>query len=250
MTTIKNLDLTWEKIVGGAFGVYKVPKKIVFTPTLMKRLAIAKMTDVSLISADFHETPIIFAPRLCLLLDFFSRLEFFGVYDADVSTNEDASDSINELKDLPDFCIRKVWWNKAEDIENFQIADDKEQYILSDKQTLSNVIFIKSTQVPEIPQLISEAIRLARHGLELHEQPRTEPPYYEVNLNVSDGGYRFDFAYAPGLLENSILEEWIIKWRNCIDDLPLDIGYLPDEKFRISYELSLFDQISIFGRIQ
>ncbi|NJN10830.1 MAG: hypothetical protein HC815_23695 [Richelia sp. RM1_1_1] len=49
-------------------------------------------------------------------------------------------------------------------------------------------------------------------------------------------------------MTNSALEEWIIKLSNSIDSLPLDIGYLPDDKFTMSYELSLFDKISMFDR--
>jgi hypothetical protein len=68
---------------------------------------------------------------------------------------------------------------------------------------------------------------------------------YEANLSISDDGFHYDFIYSPHLLKSSILEEWILKLRNSINNLPLDIGYLPDGNFRISYENSLFEQIQM-----
>jgi hypothetical protein len=245
----KSLDLIWEKNFGGAVGIYKTPKRFAFTPALMKNLAISKMTDVRLISADFNEDTVIFTPLVWLLLDSGSSLEFFGVYASELSNDEGVSDSSTELESLPDYCIKKAFWSKSEDIEKFQLADDKKKYILGDTQTLSNIIFLKSTHCLEATQLISEAIQMTKHGLSLQEN-KNESTYDEIKINVSDGRFYLNFAYHPTVVTNNILEEWIFKWRNCIDNLPLDIGYSPDEKIRISYELSLFDKISMFDRIQ
>ncbi len=245
----KNLDLIWEKNFGGAVGIYKVPKKVVFTPALMKSLAISKMTDVRLISADFNENTVFFTPLVWLLLDSSSSVEFFGVYATEISKDEGVSYSSSELETLPDFCIKKAFWNKSEDIKRFQLADDKKKYVLGETQTLSNMIFIKSTHCVEATQLISQAIQMTKDGLSLQEY-QNESVYDEIKINVSDGRFYLNFAYHPAVVKNNILEEWIFKWRNCIDKLPLDIGYLPDEKIRISYELSLFDKVTMFDKIQ
>ncbi|WP_414530343.1 hypothetical protein [Nodularia chucula] len=245
----KNLDLIWEKNFGGAVGIYKAPKKFVFTPALMKNLAISKMTDVRLISADFNENTVFFTPLVWLLLDSGSSVEFFAVYATELSKDEGVSDSSSELKTLPNFCIKKAFWNKSEDIKNFQLADDKKKYILGETQTFSNIIFIDSTHCIEATQLISEAIQMTKYGLSLQEN-QNESVYDEIKINISDGRFYLNFAYHPGVVTNILLEEWILKWRNCIDKLPFDIGYLPDEKIRISYELSLFDKVTMFDKIQ
>jgi hypothetical protein len=245
METHKNLDLIWEKSFGGSVGIYKAPKKVVFTPALMKNLAISKMIDIRLISADFKESPVVFTPLLWLLLDSVSNIEFFGVY---ANNDEDFSDNSNQLDISPSFCVRKVLWSKHEDIYNFQNADDKKKYILGDNQVISNICFINSTHLPEITQLISKGIQIAENGLILQENLQTKLVYDEIKINVSDGRFYLNFSYKPRLLTNSALEEWIIKLRNCIDSLPLDIGYSPDDGFRISYELSFFDKISLFDR--
>lgn len=249
METPKNLDLIWEKNFGGAVGIYKPQKKIVFTPALMKKLAISKMIDVILISADFNEAPVVFTPLVWLLLDSGSSVDFFGVYATELSKNESDSDRSSELENLPDFCIKKAFWSKSEDIKKFQLADDKKKYVLGETQTLSNMIFINSVHCPETMQLIEEAIQVAKHGLSLQEN-QNKSAYEEIKINVSDGRFYLNFSYHPSVVTNNILEEWILKWRNCIDKLPLDIGYSPDEKIRVSYELSLFDKVSMFDRIQ
>ncbi|MBD2607976.1 hypothetical protein H6G81_26535 [Scytonema hofmannii FACHB-248] len=245
METPENLDLIWEKAVGGYVGIYKAQKKVIFTPTLMKNLAISKMMDVRLISADFKGSPVVFTPLFWLLLDSISNIEFFGVYS---NNDEDFSDNSNNLDISPPFCIRKALWSKSEDIYNFQNADDKKKYILGENQVISNVFFIDSTHVPEITQLISEVIKITKNGLILQENLQNKLVYDEIKINVSDGRFYLNFSYKPHLLTNSALEEWIIKLCNCIDSLPLDIGYLPDGKFRMSYELSLFDKVSMFDR--
>ena len=244
----KNLDLIWEKNFGGAVGIYQAPKKVVFTPGLMKNLAISKMTDIKLISADFKENTVFFTPLVWLLLDSGSSVEFFGVYDTELSKDDGVSDRSSELETLPDLCIRKAFWNQSEDIKNFQFADDKKKYILGEIQTLSKIIFINSTHCIEAPHLVSEAIQMAKNGLNLQEN-KNESVYDEIKINISNGCFYLNFAYHPGVVTNNILEAWIFKWRNCIDKLPLDIGYLPDEKIRISYEISLFDKFTMFDRI-
>jgi len=249
MEKSKNLDLIWEKNFGGAVGIYKAPKKFIFTPALMKKLAISKMTDIRLISADFNKNTVFFTPLVWVLLDSGSRVEFFGVYATEMSTDEGTSDNSSELETSPNFCIKKAFWSKSEDIEKFQLADDKKKYILGETQTLSNMIFINSTHCLEATQLIEEAILVTKHGVTLQEN-QNKSAYDEIKINVSDGRFYLNFAYHPGAVTNNILEKWIFKWRNCIDRLPLDIGYLPDDQIRISYELSLFDKISMFDILQ
>ncbi|MBW4650556.1 MAG: hypothetical protein KME06_17980 [Kastovskya adunca ATA6-11-RM4] len=248
MENPKNLDLIWEKTFGGAVGIYKPQKKIAFTPALMKKLAISKMTDVVLISADFDDAPVVFTPLVWLLLDSGASVEFFGVYATELSNNKVDSNS-NELENLPAFCIKKAFWSKLEDIKNFQLADDKKKYILGATQTFSNIVFINFAHCPETTQLVEEVIQVAKHGLSLQEN-QNESVYEEIKINVSDGRFYLNFSYHPRVVTNNVLEQWIFKWRNCIDKLPLDMGYLPDEKVRISYELSLFDKVSMFDKIQ
>jgi hypothetical protein len=249
MEETQNLDLVWEKFFGGVSGIYKPSPRIIFTPALMKKLAFSKMTDITLISAYFNKNPLLFYPLIWLLLDTGSSMSFFGVYATDTSEDESVSDSRSELDNLPDFCIKKTFWSKSEDITNFQRADDKKKYILGETQTRSNMIFINSTHCLETTQLISEAIQMTKYGLKLYEE-RSNSIYDKIKINVSDGRFYLNLSYHPSVVKNIILEEWIIKWCNCIERLPLDLGCVPDEKIRISYELSLFDKISMFDRIQ
>jgi hypothetical protein len=211
----------------------------------MRNLAISKMVDVKLISADFKENIFFFYPLVWLLLDSVSNIKFIGVY---ATEDEDISDNSNRLDISPSFCIRKAFWSKSEDVSNFQHADDKKKYILGENQILSNVYFINSTHLPEIEQIISEAINITKNGLFLEKNTQSKLAYDEIKINISDGRFYLNFSYKPHLLTNSALEEWIIKLCNSIDSLPLDIGYLPDDKFTMSYELSLFDKISMFDR--
>jgi hypothetical protein len=188
---------------------------------------------------------------LWLLLDHrASSLEFLGVYATEFPNKEDANNIPNGEDNVPSFCIRKSLWNRSEDIANCQLADNKEEYIIGKKQTFSQVIFINSRQVPKLTELILEVVEITKNGLKLQENIYKQSPYNEIKIYISEGSFDLNFAYKPYLMTNSLLEEWIIKWRNCIDGLPINIGYSPDEQFRMSYELSLFDQIQLFSEIQ
>jgi hypothetical protein len=237
MDTSKILDIVWEKNNGGYIGFYKPQKKVVFTPSLMKNLAISKMIDIKLISADFNDISATFTPSTWLLFDSISNVDFFGVY-----TNDEASYG------NPSFCIRKSSWNKLEDINNFKNADDKKKYITGETQIISNIFFVDSVLLPEITQLIIEGNRIAHNGLFLQENIQNNLHCDEVKINISDGRFYLNLSYKPNLMNNSVLEDWIIKLRDCINNIPLDIGYLPDGTFRISYELSLFDRLNMFDR--
>ena len=84
-----SFDLIWEKSFGNKIGFYKpVPRKI-FTPSMMKKLAVAKMTSIKLISANFKENPIIFEPLLWILLDCSDLLEFNGIYTSEYFDNDE-----------------------------------------------------------------------------------------------------------------------------------------------------------------
>lgn len=151
MKIFDTFDIVWEKTSEGTVGFYKsLPKKL-FNPTMMKNLAIAKMTNIKLISAYFKEQPVVFSPVLWVLFDSSDSLEFIGVYASECLDNyEDISSDNNELYLLPSVCIRKAFWNKSEDLKQFNSADNKKQYILGENQTISNIYFFNYEQIPLI----------------------------------------------------------------------------------------------------
>ena len=118
----QRLDLIWEQSHNHKSAFCKDMEKSKLgeaIPMLMRRLALAKMTDVTLISGDFDESFQMFYPQLSLLFNhnYYRSLEFFGVYTSDFLynyfsdfTNHEEDESIDE----PCFCIRRVTWDKLD----------------------------------------------------------------------------------------------------------------------------------------
>ena len=252
----QRLDLVWEqshnhksafckdmekpKLVGGAI------------PMLMRTLALAKMTDVTLISGDFNESFQMFYPQLSLLFNHNSKvLEFFGVYTSDFLFNyfSDYPNEEDESIDEPCFCIRRVTWDKLDDLKHFQLASNKIDYILSEKQTTSNVIFLNRQQCPELLNLIPEGIEIIKQGIKIEKNEQEGAEWVEKTINISTLDCDLTLNYPPHSKTNTSLEEWITKLCHTIKEIPSEISYLPDDEFRISYISSLFDIIETLNTL-
>jgi hypothetical protein len=241
---MRNLSLVWEEATDDKVGLHKLPKKVNLTMTLLKKLAISKMVGPRLISADFLNEPVSFRPRVCLLLEKFSTLNFIGIYYSDEF--DDVKDS---SFDAPSLCVRVASWDGKQDIAKFQSADDKDAYILGSEQTSIRNLFCKRENYSDIMNLVSDSIALIQGGVVLQENTEVESEYSEVNFIVSEGSFRYDFAHDPRSYGNIFLDELIEKWIECLDGCRFENLVVPDANFRVSYNLSMFDQIEVLKLI-
>ncbi len=104
-------NIAWEKTVDGKQASLVQRRAYVQRASfLVKVLAKMKMTDVTLISADFDTHSAVFETRINLYLDWSTHSEFLGVYQ-----REDEKDG----QDVPNFCIINAHWYINQDFQQF-----------------------------------------------------------------------------------------------------------------------------------
>ena len=234
-----DLDIIWEKTKDGTFAYYQEMGKIL-PRRLLKQIALSKILDVKIISAEFHEISAVFEPQVLLLLDGVSRVEFFGTYDS--------SDESDESDNVPSLCCRKVTWSKRDDWESFNASDKKSNYILTDKQLVSEICFLNTEQQSNFESLTSDILEIFCRGVKFEEVEREEVPCRDIKLQVFSLP-SFSCSYHLFGVECQVIEGWIPKWRSCFEKLDSSAGYMPDSsKIRISYNRSFFDYLEIWKK--
>lgn len=247
----KSLNLKWEKAAKNSnITAVLTSRKKRITPVILKKIAISKMTDVNLISAEFNQLPVSFCPIFSVLMDTSSSLTFFGVYAADFLEVNLESENITidkehiaEYINSPLICVRKAVWNKDKDIENFRLADDKIQYVLGASQIDSDTLFLDLNQGESILKSIIQIAKLWINGLAFEKSTQNKTVYDRIKITISEGGFYLDFSYYPYIMTNHTWESWLDKWCKYFDKFPMSTGYVPDESFKISYQSSLLEQI-------
>ena len=233
------MDLIWEKTKDGTFAHYQEIGKMLPRP-LLKQIALSKILDVKIISAKFHEITAVFEPQVLLLLDHVSRLEFFGIYDS--SYESDESDN------LPFLCCRKVTWSKRDDWESFNAADKKSNYLLTDKQLVSEIFFLNTEQQSNFESLTSDILEIFCRGVKFEEVEREQVSCRDIKLKVVSS-LGFSCFYHPYSVACQAIEDWIDEWRSCFEKLDSSAGYTPDSStIRISYNLSFLDYLEIWKK--
>ena len=233
------MDIIWEKTKDGTFAQCQYLSKVRSYLPFLKQTALSKILDVTIISAEFHEIPVVFVPQVLLLLDRGSQLEFFGAYISSDMSRENNSDS------LPSFCCRKVTWDQRDDYESFKASDNKSNYILTDKQLVSEICFLNTEQQSTFDILASEILDIVRLGTKFEEVERKQVPCNDIKLKVVDGFLDFSCLYTPYTAACQAIEDWIPNWCSCFEKLYYSACYMPDSTIHIGYNYSFFDRVKM-----
>jgi hypothetical protein len=233
-------ELLWENNVGG--GQARLSRKLKFkTSSLaLKQVAIAKMVEVSLISGEFYSIPIVFEPSVWILIETGTSVDFFGVYKPSFPIEENTEEG-------PSLCLRKSSWNKFKSQEEFNLSENKRDYILGSSHIYSRTIFTNPSKNHDIELLITDVITKVRQGLKFKDVNRSRVQWQDIRFGVADGSLDYTISYTPYSSKCEYIESWICKWCKCFELLNHNKEFHPDSNtFRISYHLSLFERIEMF----
>jgi hypothetical protein len=245
----KSLNLTWEKNSEDRIGIL-IPTKKIVTPVLLKKIAVSKMTNISLITGEFCHSSVSFAPLFWVLMDASSSVDFLGVYAADILELDLESEHIivdkNEKhKNTPLICIRKAAWNKEKDLEYFKLADDKTKYILSELQIKCDVFFPDTNQGISILRSIIPLINFWKNGVAFEKSSQRDTMHEEIKIGISDSNFSLNFSYNPYLINSETWDNLLKAWCEYFNELQVNSSCIPDDNFRVSYHLSVLEQIGI-----
>lgn len=238
------LELPWEKDCKGNKAILKMQEKSKIIPALSKKIALLKMTDITLISGYFEENKLLFYPSVSVLFDSSDKLEFFGIYSRDLEENK--------IEDkFPIVCVRKCYWIRDMDFSSYKECSTVEEYIkktlISDKNHVSSSnFFLKEKCASEILSLVETITNLIIKGISVKKIERKESEFEYVEYSVSNGFISYNFSYTPFQFKSEDLEKWSFKWRIAFARIETNIEFYPTKKFRVSYNSSILDYLIKF----
>ncbi|MEG3926811.1 MULTISPECIES: hypothetical protein [unclassified Microcoleus] len=225
------IQLPWEKNTNGthAFLKKRPVKKVL--PSLSKLIALLKMTDVTLVSGIFNETEIAFEENISVFVESSTCMGFFGAYSRAFTNEED---------EFPYLCLRKGFWDKANELRCSNKKNQKE-YIYGSSQIISVMVFLNPVEAREFVNLISEMMNMMKNGIKFKELQETEPSETEqefVEYSITDGYLNHDFSYNPYNFKCDELENWTVRWREAFKTVDQNAGRIPEQGSQISYKAS------------
>ncbi len=238
------LELPWEKDCKGNKATFKMQEKYRIIPALSKKIALLKMTDITLISGYFQEKQLLFYPSVWGLFDSSDKLEFFGIYSRNLEDNK--------IEDnFPLVCLRKCYWIKNIDFQSYKECSTVEEYIkktlISDKNhVISSNFFVKQKEASQMLSLVEIIRSLIIKGISLKKINRKESEFEYVKYSVSDNFTNYNFSYTPYQFKSEDLEEWSLKWRKAFEQIETNVECHPTKKFRVSYNTSVLDYFTKF----
>lgn len=236
MNSFNTFDISWEENEQGIIGIFKYPKLRVTNYGILQKIIFSKMLDVTYITADFDNELIAFEPRLLVKVESNLQVDFWGLY---ISSDENKDEKT--IKNKPSICIRKIIWDKKNELKRFHESSNKVDYIMSNQQVLSKVVFSNFLEMPNLKKIISDLEQILTNGLSLTENHTNTHKYSDIELIYELVELKVKVAYFPFLKTSQPLEAWLEKWRKYMDDSCVISNHVPDKNFQFSYNFSLLE---------
>jgi hypothetical protein len=236
-------EIPWERTAEGASAHLRDNGTRVVLPVLsFFKIMEAKLTSLHLISADFHDTTVVFERQVQVHLEAGEEALCLGLYA------HDPEDELpEEVRDrVPTWCLRQARWERRRDVEQFRQTANMKAYVQGPGLLDSRLVFTVPDVYPEINQLTEEARTLVRQGMALTAAPRAQVEWSLVSLDMKDGTLGLSLSYAPLREGNDELERWIRQWQKQFAAVDYAGGLLPDAGCSISYPFSLQEGLESF----
>lgn len=220
------------------------PKRLLINPALLKRTAVLKTADFSLVTADFDGERIAFQPWLSLRLVERDRIVSWAVYQPAFPSDEPASEPSR-----PDVVWRRAEWDRLRDIDRFRAAPDKSAYLLGDTQIDSSIQFGRLAERPRLATAVREGIEVLAAGVQVIGVSRPDVAWENLRVNVLADELVMNLDYAPWLTMCGEVEGWAERWSTMIDSWDEAGAMTPDGDITVSREDSyeeLVDRVRRF----
>ena len=242
--TNNQIYLPWEKLSDCRFA-HLVNTKVKSIRGVSKKVAVLKILDVSLLSAEFNGEFVLFEPLISIFIETNKYIEFLGIYHS-----SDPEEYCN--RPVPSFCLRRCSWSREKRHRAFQKNDSDfiNDYLLGDEQILSRITFWNWKDIPELESRVQEFIALFRNSIAIEKCDRPEPEIYYINCSIIKDCMSSEVRYDLFQNQCIALENIIPKIFQAADLINLESGFMPDRDYglRISSRSSLEDYLNIFQK--
>ena len=208
-----------------------VPTQLVIDPGSLKRAAVAKTADFSLLTAAFGGERVTFEPWVSLRLVERDKIVSWGVYQPAFPPGEpEEGDPV-----LPDVAWRRAEWDKFRDRERLRAAPDKAAYLLGGAQIDSRIRFARLAERPRLEIALRESIELLASGVRIVGMRREDVAWQNLRVCVLADELVLNLDYSPWMARSGEIESWAERWSTLVDSLD-DIGTTaPDSDITVSY---------------
>jgi len=235
------MDLAWEIDKAGNIGhlhvnTLRVPRY----GYLIKLLAVCKMMDVQVISAEFSDYQITFEPWIIVAVDRGACIDFLGAYQRGYVIEEGE----------PELCLRTARWSEQADQQEFDSASDKLDYLLSDKQLRAETSFGCFAECPDLVTLAEEIENFALSGCRLQRCDRDSEQRSNLYLRAAGRLVPFtcDLTYFLGAFQCEKLEDLANRWVACGPNIDFGSKFVPKNGTDVSYRMTLLERLAHVNR--
>lgn len=214
------------------------PPRFVPTGAFLKRIALAKLADITLMSAEFGGYKLVFEPWVSLLVDAGSIAKFVGVYRLAFNSEEG---SVTR----PNLCWRRSEWKRDVDHEQLAEATDLRDYLTGDTQISSVIAFTRTADQPELTGLIERTITEFSQGVTITAAKRPDMRWQALQLDIADERLICAIDYSPLLAQSEQVETWAQTWIEYLDKLDPHDAIAPDADIIVSYRRSLPEMLAV-----
>lgn len=232
-------NVKWEKNAGNESVIIHKSRLLKRSHATLKAIAVKKMTDISVISAEFGNYPKVFEQRLWVMIDKEISLEFFGIYTPVFP--------LENLPQEPVLCLRYAFWSQKNQSKQFQKNSHYEEYLLSDNQVNIYNVFLSHPESIKFSSLSDEIVNYVKSGLNFRFEETTNHLWSHIRLGIFDGDFELKLAYSPSLQKDILLEEMVIKLEDNFSLLDSHKGLIPEPgSHKLSYEKSVIELLSVY----
>ena len=213
---------------------------LVITPAFLRRAALAKTVDFSLMTADFGGEQFSFEPWLSLRLVERDSIISWGAYQLAFG----GIDFDDPTSALPNVAWRRTEWNRFVDPGRFRAAPDKSAFVMGDMQIDSRIRFGRLAELPRLAAAVREGVEVLAAGVVVHAADRPDMIWQRLRVCVLDNELVLDLDYAPRLARCGEVERWAERWSALVDSLDDTDAVAPDGDITVSYPPSYGELIT------
>jgi hypothetical protein len=215
------------------------PNRLLINLMRLKRAAMVKTADFTLMTAEFGGERITFQPWLTLRVVRRDRIVSCGVYQQAFPRDESEAGPL-----LPDVAWRRTEWDRARDVERIDATPDKGAYLVGDEQVDSQVRFGRLADQPRLAAVLQESIEALAGGVRVVGLARPDAEWEQLRVSVLADELALTVEYAPWLAQSDAVESWAEVWLSLFESLD-DTGVVaPDGDVIASYDDSFAELVA------
>ncbi|MBQ1049723.1 hypothetical protein KBX50_14775 [Micromonospora sp. C51] len=223
------------------FVVRRQPRLLANVGTL-KRIAMAKLSSIRMISASFSGTRLLFQPWLTMLIDEGHRAFVVGVYRTDSALSEPEGEG-------PTFCLRKSIWRRDADLDSARKVSELRSYLSNGDQIENRFTFLNHGTRPGVIRGTEDFVAsMGEAGLTLRAADRADMHWKFISLEVGDEVRAFGIDYSPITTSIDLVESTLPQWLALVDGAVAASAIKPDGPLTITIDRSVPELLSQPGK--